>query len=60
MPEDLRKRREEHRKMAKAKGDSRKAIKEERLDLISGFLKPDSGIADQEYQSTVETLIIGI
>ena len=58
IPKDLAQRRVNQRQMAKTKGDNRKAMKDEPLDLISGFLKPDSGITDQEYQSSVETLII--
>lgn len=58
VPKHLKKRRAEQRIMAKAKGDYRKSLKTEKIDLISGFLQPDSGITDLEYQSSVETLII--
>jgi cytochrome P450 len=58
IPKDLKQRRLAQREMAKAKGTYRKGLKTERLDLISGFLKPESGVTDLEYQSTVETLII--
>jgi len=58
IPKDLQRRRADQRSMAKAKGDARKKLGTERLDLISGLLKPKSGVDDQEYQSTVETLII--
>lgn len=44
--------------MAKEKAAFRKAIPEERDDLISGMLRPDSEVTHLEYQSTVETLII--
>lgn len=58
IPEDIRKRRVEQRKMAKDKADFRKTIDDGRQDLISGYLLPDSGVTPLEYQSTVETLII--
>lgn len=58
IPADLQNRRAKQRAMAKEKGEFRKAIKDGRTDLISGLLKPGSGVSSQEYQSTVETLII--
>ncbi|KAH6872093.1 cytochrome P450 [Thelonectria olida] len=58
IPSDIRQRRVEQRLMAKEKADYRKSISDGRQDLISGFLKPDSGVMPHEYQSTVETLII--
>ena len=58
IPADLRTRRMDQRQMAKEKAAYRKEIEDGREDLISGFLKPDSGISGIEYQSTVETLII--
>ncbi|KAH8819269.1 cytochrome protein [Xylogone sp. PMI_703] len=58
IPAELQRRRMDQRQMAKEKAAYRKEIKDGRSDLISGFLKPDSGITDLEYQSTVETMVI--
>lgn len=58
VPKEMRQRRLNQRKMAQDKADYRKALKTERLDLMSGVLKPDSGVTEVEYQSTVQTLII--
>lgn len=58
MPADIRKRRADQRVMAAEKAAYRKSLNDGRQDLISGYLLPDSGVSDQEYQSTVETLII--
>ncbi|RFU34841.1 hypothetical protein B7463_g1459, partial [Scytalidium lignicola] len=58
IPKELKQGLVEQKKMAKAKGDYRKTLETERLDLISGFLQPDSGVTDLEYQSSVQTLII--
>lgn len=44
--------------MAKEKAAYPEAITDGRQDLISGFLEAYSGITHEEYQSTVETLII--
>ncbi|EME43710.1 hypothetical protein DOTSEDRAFT_62319 [Dothistroma septosporum NZE10] len=58
VPSDIRKRRADQRKMAADKAAFRKSIKDGRQDLISGYLLPNSGVTDLEYQSTVATLII--
>jgi len=58
LPEKLKQNRMEQQKWAKGRAEHRKSMKTDRLDLISGFLKPDSGITNQEYQSTVQTVII--
>lgn len=44
--------------MAKEKAAQRKDITDGRQDLVSGLLKEGSDVSHQEYQSTVETLII--
>ena len=58
IPSGLKQRRVDQRQMAKDKAAFRETIKDGRSDLISGFLKENSGISHLEYQSTVETLII--
>ncbi|GAB7353329.1 hypothetical protein MBLNU459_g3822t2 [Dothideomycetes sp. NU459] len=58
MPRDLVRRRKEQGGMAKAMADYRRELKTDRADLISGLLKPESGVTRQEYESTVETMII--
>jgi len=58
LPEKLKQRRMELQKWAKGRAEYRKSLKTDRLDLISGFLKPDSGITHQEYLATVQTVII--
>lgn len=58
MPADIRRRRVDQRKMAAEKAAFRKSLNDGREDLISGYLVPNSGVTDQEYQSTVATLII--
>lgn len=58
IPSDIRKRRDDQRKMAVEKAAYRKSINDGRQDLISGYLLPDSGVSDIEYQNTVATLII--
>lgn len=58
VPSDIRRRRVAQRKMAVEKAAYRKSISDGRQDLISGYLLPDSGVSDLEYQSTVATLII--
>lgn len=58
VPAEVRRRRAAQRKMAKDKAAYRKSIDDGRQDLISGYLLPESGVTDLEYQSTVETLII--
>lgn len=58
VPPDVRRRRVDQRKMAAEKAAFRKSLDDGREDLISGYLVPDSGVTDQEYQSTVATLII--
>lgn len=58
VPPDVRKRRIAQQKMAKEKADYRRSLDDGRHDLISGFLLPDSGVTLQEYNATVQTLII--
>ena len=58
VPPDLRRRRLEHRRMVVEKANYRKSLDDGRQDLISGYLLPESGVTQQEYQSTVATLII--
>ena len=58
VPADVRSRRVDQRRMAVEKAEFRKTIDDGRNDLISGYLVPDSGVTDQEYRSTVATLII--
>jgi cytochrome P450 len=58
VPPDLRKRRVEQRAMAVEKANYRRSLKDGRQDLISGYLLPDSGVTQQEFQSTVATMII--
>lgn len=58
LPKDLGKRRAEQQRMAKEKAAFRKSIDDDRQDLISGYLKKDSGVSYQEYEATVQTMII--
>lgn len=58
IPADVRRRRIDQRKMAAEKAAYRKSLDDGREDLISGYLRPDSGVTPLEYQSTVESLII--
>lgn len=58
VPPSIRRRRVDQKKMALDKANHRKSIEDGRQDLISGYLLPDSGVTDQEYQSTTATLII--
>lgn len=58
IPPEIRRRRASQRKMAADKADFRKNLNDGRQDLISGYLAPDSGVTEQEYRSTVATLII--
>lgn len=58
IPPDIRRRRNEQRKLATEKAEFRKSIKDGRQDLISGYLLPDSDVRPNEYQGTVQTLII--
>jgi cytochrome P450 len=58
VPPNVRRRRIDHRKMARDKADYRMSIDDGRQDLISGYLLPNSGVTSLEYQSTVGTLIV--
>lgn len=58
IPPALRKQRIEQQARTKEKADQRRSIEDGRLDLISGFLLPDSGVKLEEYDATVSTLII--
>lgn len=58
VPAKLQERRKEQKRIARQKAAYRKSIEDGRRDLISSLLQPDSGVADAEYQSTVESLII--
>ncbi|KAI8933883.1 hypothetical protein NX059_009580 [Plenodomus lindquistii] len=57
MPKDMQKRRTEQRAMALEKAEYRRSLNDGRTDLISGYLKPESGVTSQEYTSTAGTLI---
>lgn len=58
IPAKLQQRRLEQKRIAHEKAAYRKSIEDGRQDLISNFLRPNSGVTAAEYQSTVETLII--
>jgi hypothetical protein len=57
VPPDIRRRRVDQYRMAREKADYLMSIKDDRQDLISGYLQPDSGVTALEYRSTVATLI---
>ncbi|GAB7354527.1 hypothetical protein MBLNU459_g4991t2 [Dothideomycetes sp. NU459] len=58
IPKDIANRRKEHHSFSKIKALQRQDAKTERLDLISGLLKPDTVISQAEYEGTVQTMIL--
>ncbi|KAH7073181.1 cytochrome P450 [Paraphoma chrysanthemicola] len=59
VPKELGRRRMEQRELAKEKVEYRRSLGHERQDLLSGYLKPESGITPMEFKSTAEVFIIG-
>lgn len=58
IPQDIKRRRAAQQQMSREKAAYRKSITDGRQDLISGFLKPDSGVSYREYEASVQTFIV--
>ncbi|KAE8379265.1 cytochrome P450 [Aspergillus bertholletiae] len=58
IPKNFLRRKTEQQALSREKADYRKTIHDGRNDLVANLLKPDSGVTDPEYKSTVQTLIV--
>ncbi|GMF80618.1 unnamed protein product [Aspergillus oryzae] len=58
IPKSFQRRKIEQQALSREKANYRKTIHDGRNDLVANLLKPDSGVTDLEYQSTVQTLIV--
>lgn len=58
VPKDILERRKKHGAYSREQALNRQQDNTDRLDLISGFLKPEAKISQMEYESTVRTLIV--
>ncbi|KAE8351605.1 cytochrome P450 [Aspergillus coremiiformis] len=58
IPDSIRHRRVELTQLSREKAEYRKTIHDGRNDFVANLLKPDSGVTDPEYQSTVQALIV--
>ncbi|PLN79965.1 cytochrome P450 monooxygenase [Aspergillus taichungensis] len=58
IPKEMQRRRLDQQEMARAKVALRKSIKDAPYDLSASMLKPESGVTAQEYEATVQSIII--
>ncbi|OGM45572.1 cytochrome P450 monooxygenase [Aspergillus bombycis] len=58
IPKSFQRRKIEQQALSREKAKYRKTIHDGRNDLVANLLKPNSGVTDPEYQSTVQTLIV--